>query len=163
MGRRLQVEWQETTEELKALYLKEEHAQRRTRLQALWHLRSGKRIQEVEAIVGSGYRVIQRWVAWYRQGGLDEVSRRVSGHGARGAPAYLSDIQQRALVARVKLGDFRTVWDAIEWVKGRWGISYSYQGMYALMKRQRLGLKVPRPQSEKVSPEKQAAWKKGGY
>jgi transposase len=163
MGRQLEVEWQESAAELKAQYQKEKHPQRRTRLQALWHLRSGKRMQEVVEIVGSPYRVIQRWVAWYRHGGLEEVLKRVSGHGAKGVSAYLNEVQQRALVARVALGDFRTVWDVLDWVEARWGVTYSYDGMYSLMKRHKLRLKVPRPQSAKASPEKQAAWKKGAY
>ena len=163
MGRHLAVEWKESVEELKAQYQKEKHAQRRTRLQALWHLRSGKRIQDVVEIVGSPYRVIQRWIAWYRHGGLEEVLGRVTGHGTKGVAAYLNDVQQRALVARVALGDFRTVWDVMHWVEARWGVRYSYDGMYSLMKRHKLGLKVPRPQSEKVSSKKQEAWKKGAY
>jgi transposase len=161
MGQRLQVEWQETAEELKALYLKEKHPQRHTRLQTLWHLRSGKRVQDVVEIMGVDCRVIQRWLSWYRRGGLEEVLRRVSGQGAPGVPALLNAKQQKALVARVALGDFRTVWDVLRWVKARWGVIYSYEGMRSLMKRHKLGLKVPRSQSEKASPEKQAAWKKG--
>lgn len=163
MGQRLQVEWQETAEELRRQYLKEKHTQRRTRLHALWHLRSGKRIQDVVEILGIHYRVIQRWIAWYRQGGLEEVLRRVSGHGAPGVQPYLNAQQQKALVARVALGDFRTVWDVMHWVEARWGITYRYHGMHSLMKRHQLGLKVPRPRSAKASPEKQEAWKKGGY
>jgi transposase len=112
-------------------------------------------------IVGVDCRVIQRWLSWYRQGGLEEVLRRVSGHGVPGVRPYLNRLQQKALVARVALGDFRTVWDVMQWVKARWGVSYSYEGMRSLMKRHKLGLKVPRPQSEKASPEKQEAWKKG--
>lgn len=161
MGQGLQVEWQETGAELKALYMKEKHPQRRTRLQALWHLRNGKRIQDVVEMVGVHYRVVQRWVAWYRQGGLEEVLQRVSGHGATGVPARLSARQQKALVARVTLGDFRTVWDVQQWTKARWGVTYSYEGMRSVMKRHELGLKVPRPRSEKASLEKQEAWKKG--
>jgi transposase len=163
MGRRLQQEWEETAEELKALYGKEKQPQRRTRLQTLWHLRSGKRVQDVGEIVGVDCRVIQRWLSWYRQGGLSEVLRRVSGHGAAGVQPYLNRRQQKALVARVGLGDFRTVWDVRQWVKARWGVSDSYEGRRSLMKRHGLGVKVPRPQSEKASPEKQESWKKGGW
>jgi transposase len=162
MGQRLKLAWQESPEELKARYVREQHVQRRTRLQVLWQLRMGKRLQDVAATVGVNVRVIQRWVAWYRDGGLEAVMQRVTGHGARGMAAYLSDRQQRALIARVALGDFRTVWDVIHWVEGRWGVVYTYDGMYTLLKRHKLGLKVPRPQSEKADQAKQEAWKKGG-
>ena len=47
MGRGLNVDWQESSEELKHRYQKEVHPQRRTRLQALWQLSLGKRIQDV--------------------------------------------------------------------------------------------------------------------
>ncbi len=64
-------------------------------------------------------------------------------------------------MAKVQPGQFRTVWDVIEWVQGRWGVNYSYKGMYTLMRGHSLGLKVPRPHSEKADAQRQAAWKKG--
>ena len=163
MGRVLQVEWQETVEDLKQRYRQEKHVQRRERLLVLWHLRQGKRVEDVAQITGTGYRLIQSWVSWYRHGGLSEVLQRVTGHATQGVKAKLSDVQQKALVARVKLGDFATVWAVLRWVEGRWGIHYSYEGMRSLMKRHRLGLKVPRPQSEKADVKAQAAWQKKAW
>ncbi len=160
MGQRLQIEWAESAEELKQLYKQEHHVERRTRLLALWHLRQGKRIQDVVDLLDVGYRRVQEWAAWYRQGGLDEVLRRVKGHGSRGAEAYLTALQQKALVAQVELGAFRTVWDAVEWVRGRWG-GYTYKGMHDLLARHECRPKVPRPQSEKANVTRQEAWKKG--
>jgi len=163
MGRSLEVEWQESTEELKQKYRAEKHPQRRERLFTLWHLRLGKQIREMSAMIGTDERVIQRWIAWYRVGGLEEVLRRVTGHGTVGAPAYLNLLQQKALAARVKLGDFRTVWDVIVWVEARWGMRYSYEGMRSVMKRNQCGLKVPRPHSEKANPQQQEDWQKKGF
>lgn len=163
MGRHLEIQWEQSSEELKELYKKEPHPQRRTRLQALWHLRAGKRIEEVSEITGVSYRSVQQWLSWYREGGLSEVLRRVVGHHAKGAEPYLNPLQQKALVAKVQLGEFRTVWEVIEWVKARWGVSFSYKGMYGLMKRLGLGLKVPRPHSEKANAAQQSEWKKGAY
>jgi len=160
MGRGLQVEWQESEEDLKQAYRREKHRQRRERLFALWHLRQGERVEEVAQMTGTAYRVIQRWVSWYRHGGLAEVMRRVSGHGTQGVKAKLSSVQQKALVARVKLGDFTTVWDVLAWVEARWGIVYSYEGMRSVLKRNQLGLKVPRPQSEKADVVAQVTWQK---
>jgi len=163
MGARVKVDWQESSEELKHRYQKEVHPQRRTRLQALWQLHQGKRIRDVVDLTGASYRSVQQWLRWYRQGGLTEVLRRVIGHHAKGKEAYLNQLQQRALVAKVQQGEFRTVWDVIEWVRGRWGARYTYQGMYTLMKGRGLGLKVPRPHSEKADARQQATWKKGAY
>ncbi len=163
MGRGLEVDWQESSEELKHLYQKEVHLQGRTRLQALWQLSQGKGIQDVVDLTGASYRSVQQWIRWYRQGGLGEVLRRVVGHQAKGKKPYLNRLQQKALVAKVQLGQFRTVWDVIQWVWGRWGVSYTYKGMYSLMKGNRLGVKVPRPHSEKADAQQQLAWKKGGF
>ena len=47
MGRTLQVDWQETAEELEQLYRAEKHYQRRERLLTLWHLRRVKQIKKL--------------------------------------------------------------------------------------------------------------------
>ena len=161
MGRGVKVDWQESNEELKQRYQKERQLQRRTRLQALWQLRQGKRIQDVVDSTGVSYRSVQHWIRWYRQGGLSEVLRRVVGHQAKGKKPYLNWLQQKALVAKVQQGQFPTVWDVVQWVRDRWGVTYTYQGMYTLMKGHGLGLKVPRPHSEKADAQQQIAWKKG--
>jgi transposase len=87
----------------------------------------------------------------------------VVGHQAKGKKPYLNRLQQRALVAKAQQGQFRTVWDVIEWARGRWGVRYTYKGMYSLMKGNGLGLKVPRPHSAKADAKQQMAWKKGAY
>jgi transposase len=162
MSRRLQIEWQETAEELKQHYRQEKHPQRRERLMSFWHLCEGKQVKEVSQMTGTDVRVIQQWLAWYRSSGLNEVLRRVTGHGTVGASAYLNQLQQKALAARVRVGDFRTVWDVMAWVEARWGICYSYEGMRSVMKRNQCVLKVPRPQSEKANPQQQEDWQKRG-
>ncbi len=161
MGRPLQLEWNEPASELKALYSREKHPQRQTRLQALWHLRCGKPLGEVATIVGVAYRTLQYWVAWYRAGGLPEVLRRVKGHGS-GSIAKLTLLQQRALVAKIALGLFRTISDVLQWVVGRWGVIYSYSGMHDRLQRLRCAPKVPRPQSTRADPKQQAQWKASG-
>lgn len=160
MGRRLQVAWQETAEELKQKYRREKHPQRRERLMTLWHLREGKRVKDVSQMTGTDVRIIQKWLSWYRRAGLSEVLRRVTGYGTIGVAPFLNRLQQKALVARVQLGDFATVWDVMTWVAARWGIVYSYEGMRSVMKRNQLVLKVPRPQSEKADSQAQAIWQK---
>jgi hypothetical protein len=100
-------------------------------------------------------------VAWYRGGGLAEVLRRIPGHG-NGSEARLTGLQQRAMVAKVALGLFRTVWDAIQWIADRWGIIYTYSGLHAGMQRLKCAPKAPRPQSVKADPKQQRWWKEQG-
>jgi transposase len=85
----------------------------------------------------------------------------VTGYHSQGAAAYLNVLQQRARAAKVELGEFRTVWEAVQWVEDRWNIHYRYPEMYALLKRHELHLKVPRPRSDKADPPHQEDWKKG--
>ena len=54
MSRRLQIEWQETAEDLKRLYRQEKHPQRRERLMSFWHLCEGKQVKEVAEMTGHG-------------------------------------------------------------------------------------------------------------
>lgn len=161
MGQRLQLEWQETAEQLHLFYRWERNPHRRIRLLALWHLRCGKQLRDVVDIIGVCYRTLQYWVAWYRDGGLTEVLRRIPGHGCH-AVGKMTPIQEQALAAKVALGLFRTVWDAIQWVRDRWKIDYSYSGLHACLQRLRCAPKVPRPQSVNAKPQQQAEWKENG-
>lgn len=160
MSRPLQVVWQETATEFQQQHQQEKHVERRERLLALWHLRQGHPIPTVAAWLNRSPRQLQRWVAWYRLGGLSEVLRRVTGYATTGVPAYLTPLQQKALVARVKLGDFRTVWDCLAWVEARWGIVYSYEGLRCLLHRLGCTLQVPRPQAAPADPAQQEQWQK---
>lgn len=162
MGRTLEIDWQETASELKKRYRKERNAERQTRLHAFWQLRLGKTLKDVAELVGIGYRTLQDWVAWYRHGGLAEVLQRIKGHGNQGRRAKLNALQQKALAAKVVLGCFRTVWDAIQWVRDRWKVQYSYSGLRSFLNRLKCRPKVPRPRSVKADVEAQNEWKATG-
>jgi transposase len=162
MARRVVVEWAESAEELYAYYTGEPDLTRRTRLQVLWLVREGRSTAEASRIAGAGRRSVERWLGWYRRGGLAEALRRVPGHAARGAPGRLTPAQQRALVARASEGAFRTYDEARVWVAEQFGVAYSYQGMYSVLARLEVHPKVPRPMAAKADPTVQATWKKGG-
>jgi ATP-binding cassette subfamily B protein len=81
-GRPLEIDWQESEEELRELHLQEQNAHRRERLRALLLLQSGNSLVEVSESENIGYRTLKRWVAWYRTGGLEEVLSRTPGSGA---------------------------------------------------------------------------------
>jgi len=162
MGRRVAVEWAESAEELYARYAAEPEVGRRKRLQALWLVRTGASVAEAGRLAGVGRRSAERWLGWYRRGGLAEVLRRVPGHGARGAPGRLTAGQREALLDRARTGAFRTYDEARWWVEEAFGVAYSYQGMYSVLARLGVHPKVPRPLAAKADPGAQEAWKKGG-
>lgn len=162
MGRKLKIEWQHTASELRQRYQQERNSERKVRLQALWQLRLGNPLKDIADLIGMSYRTLQNWVGWYRNGGLAEVLQRIKGHGNQGRPSKLNTVQQKALVAKTTLGSFRNVWDAIEWVRDRWKVRYSYSGLFKRLKRLKCRLKVPRPRSIKTDVEAQEEWKLTG-
>lgn len=160
MARQFEVNWQDREETLFALYKQETDHQNRSRLQALWLLRSGHSLQAVADNLGIHYRTVQSWVGWYRQGGLSEAL--AHRHGARGGPvARMSAAQEAELVKKAEAGELHSIRDGVSWAKGEHGIHYSYWGMRHIYQRLGLKKKVPRPKSPKASREAQLAWKKG--
>jgi transposase len=161
-GRKLRVGWaaEDDGSSLYARYRRERRADVRPRLHGLWLVRTGKTTREVAAVLGVDERTVQRWLAWYRAGGLAEVEGRHAQ--GKGASPFLTPEQQTDLADEVATGRFRTAAEIRAWVQERWGVSYTAGGMYALLGRLRCAPKVPRPTHEKADHLAQARWKKGG-
>lgn len=161
MSKPVRVSWTESADELYARFARERDGRRRQRLQALWLVCRGEPMAEAARLAGVGQRSLERWLGWYRQGGLATVLERVPGHGARGQASRLTVDQQQALVAQTTGGAFRTYHEARLWVEQQFGVAYTYNGMFTLLARLDIHPKVPRPQAEKADPAAQTAWKKG--
>ena len=117
VGRPVQVDWdpEDTPEDLRAAYRAQQDTMLRTRLHTLWLLRSGRRMREVSTVLGVHYRTPQRWVSWYRAGGVEEVlSHRMKGLSQ---PRFLSEDQERELTEEVASGRFRTGGEIKEWIE----------------------------------------------
>ena len=159
-ARRLHIEWQEDADTLFRLYKEEEEPELRVRWHALWLLRRGYTVAEVEKVLGVHERSVRRWIKWYRVGGVAEVRRHRRG-GRQGRTPKLTPEQQEQLKARAAEGHFRTIEDAVEWVRETFKVEYTYWGMRSLFVRLKIKRKVPRPVAVKADAEAQAAWKKG--
>src|SRR3954451_7072777 len=131
-GRKLTVEWasEDDAASLYGRYRGERRADVRPRLHGLWLVRTGKTTREVGEVLGVDERTVQRWLAWYRAGGLAPLEGRHAQ--GRGAQALLTPEQQDALADEVATGRFRTASEIRRWVQERWGVSYTEGGMYAL-------------------------------
>jgi transposase len=163
-GRPFVVAWDEadTEEALREAYRVERDVDVRQRLHALWLLRSGERcMDEVAGLVGTTYRTVQRWVAWYRTGRLEAV--RTHRMGGYGQTPRLTEEQQEHLAQEVATGRFRNALAIRAWVTETFGVTYTEGGMYSLLERLRCKPKVPRPLHEKAQLAEQEAWKKGDF
>ena len=161
-GRTLTIEWAagDDAASLYARYRREQRADVRPRLQALWLVRTGHTTRETAAVLGVDERTVQRWLAWYRGGGLAPIEARHAG--SQGALSFLTVEQRAELADEVATGRFRTAAAIRRWVAEQWGVSYTEGGMYALLQRLRCAPQVPRPVHEQTDHLAQARWKKGG-
>ncbi len=157
-----EIAWQESADELSARYQAASDVTARQRLQALWLVRCGQSATSAAATAGVGRRTLTRWLGWYRQDGLAAVLTRVPGHGAPGRVGRLTADQLATLRAESATGQFHTYDEARQWVEQQWGVTYSYQGIYAVLARLEVHPKVPRPAAERADSATQAAWQKGG-
>ena len=161
-GRPLTIEWQESAAELHRQYKAEQHLARRTRLHALWLLCQGQSLREVSALLSVAYRNLQRWIAWYRQGGMAEVLQRTPG-GDRGQSGFLTVEQLDQLRAEVDTGCFHTAQEVAIWIEQKWQVVYTPDGIYSLFRRLGIRKKVPRRQSAQADEAEQTTWKKGAW
>ena len=134
-GRKLRVEWDErdTPEALKAAYRAEQDGRRKERLHALWLLRSDWAATRVATAIGVHYTTVQRWVEWYRLGGLNEVLSRRQGDCGR--QPYLDDDERTLLEWELEEGVFDTAADVREWIEVECDVNYTMPGVYSLLKR----------------------------
>lgn len=67
-GRNLTIEWAagDDAAGLSARYRRERRADVRSRLHALWLVRTGHTTREAAAVLGLDERTVQRWLGWYR-------------------------------------------------------------------------------------------------
>jgi len=161
-GRPLEISWQEEAVELNKLYRQEKNVHRRDRLHVLWLICIGKTLSDASQVVGIPYSTANRWVEWYRSGGLEEVLKRIPGQSG-GNDCQLTSEQQAELRAVADSGAFRTAREVQKWIANQWGINYRRAGVYSLLRRMKISWKVPRRQSDQANPQAQEAWKKGGW
>ena len=87
----------------------------------------------VAKVLGVHYNTVQKWTRWYRKGGLNEiVSHRQGGQGRQ---PYLDNEEMLCLAREMGESRFRTANEIKDWIEAEYGIHYSVQGVYSLVKR----------------------------
>lgn len=145
---------------MKAAYQRERDPEIRTRLHGLWLLRCGWGLGRVAEAMGIHYRSVQRWVAWYREGGLPEVKRHKMG--GRGPQPLLSAEAATQVSDAVAAGQFRTAWEIRDWIAQQYGASYTLGGVYSLLQRLKCAPKVPPSSPHQDRPPRAGSLEKGG-
>ncbi|MHB9025589.1 MAG: LacI family DNA-binding transcriptional regulator [Armatimonadota bacterium] len=125
---------EDTKEAMEGQFLAETVPAIRARLQALWLLRQGSSRAEVIRSTGVTLCTLNRWLAWYAEGGLFALTKHPRG---KPASAYrrLTVAQCALLAALVNDGTLRTIAQARDWVARSFHVEYRYWGMRSLLLR----------------------------
>jgi len=150
MARTLEVDIQETPEELKQLLHQQKSVRIRERVQVLYWLKS-KQTQNAlsaAALVGRTYSTVKRWLRTYRQSGLEELLELKHGGGKE---LSLSTEILATLEHHLQQPEGFEGYEAIQiWLKETYGIELCYSTLHGLVhNRLNARPKVVRPQSAK--------------
>ncbi len=101
------------------------------------------------------------WPCRFRCHEWTTITDRMARRGGRqGQPPTLTPAQQEALKARAAEGAFRTIYDAVEWVRETFGVAYTYWEMWSWFERQQIERNVSRSQAVQADPAQQEGGKK---
>jgi len=139
----------------------ERNAKQRDRYRVVQLALAGEPCPTIMRMLGRSRGFVQRWAYAYRDGGLDAIKVKPQP----GRPPTLPADQHAAFRGRVLDGP--TDQDGVCTLRGRdfqrileqeFGVCYSQQGVYDLLHRMNLSVRVPRPQHRQADPEAQRQW-----
>ncbi len=151
----------ETASELKQLLKQQKEAFALVRIQALYLLKTQQveTVQHLAVVLGKSRVTVQRWLRQYRAGGIDRLLD-VPPRPERPKIIPL-EVRERRRLELAQPEGFESYGEVQTWLKASEGIDGSYKvvhdTVHYLLK---AGLKVPRPQSIKQSPQAQENFKK---
>jgi transposase len=151
---------EEDPHELKKLEKHHRYTHLFQRVRMLRLLKSGEcsNLAEAADALGYSWRQCQRWFAFYRDGGLEELL--TSTVDERGPQELVTPEAFEELEEAMKRGEIATIGQAHEFLSER-GIEYSHpDGVGQLLRRRKVKLKTGRPRHEKADPQEQEAFKK---
>jgi transposase len=134
----------------------ERDALRRDRYRAVLLALDGREAADVAAALGRSRRSVQAWAYAYRDGGPGAVQPRPRP----GRPPKLPRAREAELAARLDAGPTRADGgvctlrgrDVARILEAEFGVRYTLDGAYALLRRLRYSCLVPRPRHEKGDP-----------
>jgi transposase len=151
---------QEEPRELEKLEKHHRYTHLFQRVRMLRLLKSGEcsNLAEAAEALGYSWRQCQRWFAFYRQGGLQELLKsRVDERGRKElvTPEAFEELQEA-----MKRGQIATISQAHRFLSER-GIEYSHpDGVGQLLRRRKVKLKAGRARHQRADLQEQEAFKK---
>ena len=152
---------EEDTQQLKELEKRHRYTHLFQRVRMLRLLKSGTctNLGEGAQALGYSWRQCQRWLASYREGGLEELLK--SRVGERGRQELVTPEALEDLEGAMKRGEIATISQADEFLQERHGIEYAHpDGVGQLLRRHKVKKKTGRPRHEKADLKEREAFKK---
>jgi len=139
----------------------EAHAKARDRRRCVLLAIDGLTAPDIAQRVGRSRRFVQRWCYAYRDHGLDGLEPKPQP----GRPPTLPEDRHEAFKHRILGGPTEADGvctlrgaDAQRILQDEFGVSYSLNGVYELMRRLNLSVLVPRPEHRRADPDARAQW-----
>ena len=157
-----QIRQQLAQHDFDKLARKEGDARRRLRLMALAHLKEGKSCVEVASALRVTRHAVMRWVQWFDAGGMARLAGMPHDWSTQRLPKdqeerfrqALEELQRARGGGRVRGEEIRQLLDE------QFGVAYSLNGVYDLMKRLNMVWISARAISPYADPVAQAEFKK---
>jgi transposase len=139
----------------------EQNAKQRDRLRAVRLALDGEQTKSIMAKLDRSKDFVQRWCYAYRDGGLDAIAAKKQP----GRPTKLPSDQEAAFTQRMLAGP--TPDDGVCTLRGRdavrileqeFGVQYTLDGAYDLLKRLGFSCLKPRPRHRKNDPQAMQQW-----
>ncbi len=150
--------------ELKKLIASEKKAKPRTRLLIALRRKKGESIDEIVETCTVPRRTVHGTLHRFQERGITAAhSVKQTGRPKRLSPKQLSELRKRLLASPKASGFKESFWTTrmvIALVNREYGISYTPQWMWTLLRSMGLSCKKPRPTHYKASPEASEAFKK---
>ena len=118
-------------------------------------LHRGHLVKDISEALDLNPNTIRSYVRLYRKEGIEGLT----ANNHKGSTGYLTDNQEAELKAEIQVRGFQTSKEIGSHIKEKYGVSYTQQGISALIKRIGCGLKTPKSYPAKADPEEQEKFK----
>lgn len=153
MSRVVKIEISETSETLLQRLKRPQPGDARDKIQALYLLKTNcvETVQYLAIILGRHRTTLQRWLAQYRQGGLEAMLNSKPRTGRK--PSIPQTVRERLAQELDDPEGFESYLEVKKWLETTQEISASYKVVHHTVRYQmQAKLKVPRPTSSKQEP-----------
>lgn len=155
------IEIEESVEELEELLRHQKQSRCKERIQALYLIKGQEMsVSEIAKILGKHRGTVHRWLADYREGGMEAI---VEFGTSSGRKRVIPDWAVSSLKKQLEEpeGGFQRYTQIQHWLEKTLGVQAEYATVHHLARyRLKAKLKVPRPRNRKQDEEKLEAFKK---